>query len=224
MPLVLCLNAEVILEAEWIAKCVHYIRSHARCGACCGRVKPERLDRAASRWRYRFLEAKYEVEGKSGPISHATGHAILFRREALDEVGGWAEELTNFHEDSDVCFRLQDAGWDTHVNICAQAISIQHDSLRTICRKHLRNDYWALDTRGLDHPYTRPVEWPGFFFHVTKGLFIRLARNAYRRYWSLLPIDVAVWGYSLWLGAHINYDEAASAERSVTMPQVEGQP
>ena len=45
--------------------------------------------------------------------------ALLVRREAFEEIGGFDESYFMFGEDADLCFRLREAGW--RVDLCAAA-------------------------------------------------------------------------------------------------------
>lgn len=54
-----------------------------------------------------------EVATTPRPIDYASGCAVLVRREAWDEVGGFDEHYyPAYFEDVDLCLRLRAAGWD----------------------------------------------------------------------------------------------------------------
>jgi GT2 family glycosyltransferase len=44
-----------------------------------------------------------------------TGAALAIRREAFEAVGGFDERFFLFSEETDLCKRVQDAGWEAHV-------------------------------------------------------------------------------------------------------------
>ena len=47
------------------------------------------------------------------------GTALLLRRQAVEEVGGFDERFFMFNEEIDLCWRLQHAGWQ--VELCPDA-------------------------------------------------------------------------------------------------------
>ena len=81
-PLLACINTQVLPDPDWLATCQNYLSNHPGVGACYARLVPDKPDRILSRWRMRFLEAKFGEQ--SGPSPFAPGHAVLFRKEALD--------------------------------------------------------------------------------------------------------------------------------------------
>jgi N-acetylglucosaminyl-diphospho-decaprenol L-rhamnosyltransferase len=51
----------------------------------------------------------------SGPFDWTTGAALAVRREAFEAAGGFDERFFLFSEETDLCKRVQDAGWDALV-------------------------------------------------------------------------------------------------------------
>ena len=100
-PLLACINTQVLPDPDWLATCQNYLSNHSGVGACYVRLVPNRPNRILTRWRMRFLEAKFGEH--SGPSQFAPGHAVLFRKEALDLVGGYDVRHRRHHEDSDIC-------------------------------------------------------------------------------------------------------------------------
>ncbi len=58
--------------------------------------------------RYRQLDAD---PAQARTADWLSGSAIWFRRDALDDIGGWDERFFMYMEDVDVCWRLRRAGW-----------------------------------------------------------------------------------------------------------------
>jgi len=187
-PFLVCINAEVLPDPDWLATCVDYMSSRPQLGACYTRLVSATPDRLLTRWRMRFFELKFGP--LSGPTPFAVGHAVLFRREAVDSVRGYNPLLRLHHEDSDICFRMRAAGWDTHYVAQSKCVSIQGDSLPELTRKILRDAGWYSPSESsLVHLY----------FAHTKMTLIRAGRNVVKGRFSFLPIDAAIWVYGLWM-------------------------
>jgi GT2 family glycosyltransferase len=53
-----------------------------------------------------------EAERSAGPVDWVVGAALLARREALDQIGGFDEAYFMYSEELDWCRRAKDAGWE----------------------------------------------------------------------------------------------------------------
>jgi GT2 family glycosyltransferase len=187
-PFLACINTQVLPDPDWLSTCADYLARHPQVGACFTRLVPAKPERLLTRWRMRFLETSFGEQ--SGPTPFAPGHAALFRKEALIAVGGYDANFRLHHEDSDICLRLKKAGWDTHYVAESRCISTQEDSMRQIAMKELRESYWY-----------SPAEssLPRLYLHLSKWTVIRAARNLFTGRLYFLPLDLAIWGYALWL-------------------------
>lgn len=135
-----CINTEILPDPDWLATCVNYLFTRPTLAACYTRMVPSRPDFLLSRWRMRFLEGKFgEI---TRPTDFAPGHAVVFRKEAVDSVGGYDPSFRLHHEDSDICHRMRTRGWETHYIATSRCVSIQHDSLRLLTKKILRETGW----------------------------------------------------------------------------------
>ena len=187
-PLLACINTEVLPDPNWLATCENYLSSHTCVGACYTRLVPRRPNRILTRWRMRFLEAKFGEQSGLSPF--APGHAVLFRKEAIDLVGGYDARRLRHHEDSDICQRMRRSGWETHYVVGSRCISIQEDSLKRLATKELRESYWYSPAESsLIHLY----------FHLSKWTLIRAGRNILKGRFYFLPVDAAIWAYALWM-------------------------
>jgi len=54
---------------------------------------------------------------------HVLGACLMFRREALVELGGWDERFFMYFEETDLCYRLKRAG---HITLYTPEVSIIH--------------------------------------------------------------------------------------------------
>ncbi len=182
-----CINTEVLPDPDWLVTCLDYLSNHPDVGACATRVLPARPERLLTRWRMRFQEPKYPEQ--SGPTPFAHGHAVLFRKEAVNAVGGYDVSYRRHHEDWDICQRMRRAGWESHFVASSRCISMQHDSLPELAAKQLRDSGWySPNESSLLHLY----------FHLSKWTIIRASRNLVKGRLHFLPIDVAIWASALW--------------------------
>jgi N-acetylglucosaminyl-diphospho-decaprenol L-rhamnosyltransferase len=73
----------------------------------------EKWPGAAKRLGERVLD--FDRYSHSGPFDWTTGAVLAIRREAFDAVGGFDERFFLFSEETDLCKRVQDAGWQAHL-------------------------------------------------------------------------------------------------------------
>jgi len=187
-----CINTEVLPDPDWLDTCHKYLLSQLRVGACYTRTVPQKPDPLLTRWRMRFQEPAYPEQ--SGPTPFAHGHAVLFRKEALDAVGGYDVRFRRHHEDSDISQRMKTAGWESHYVEGSRCISIQQDSLKSLAIKQLRDSGWY-----------SPQESSLFrlYLHLTKWTFIRAGRNLLKGRLYFLPVDAAIWARALWFATSL---------------------
>jgi len=183
-----CINTEILPDPDWLDTCVNYLSTHPGVGACYTRMVPHRPNNILTRWRMRFLEAKFSEE--SGPSPFAPGHAVLFRKEAVDVVGGYDVRHRLHHEDSDICHRMRRSGWETHYVAKSRCVSIQKDSLMELAAKELRESYWySPEQSSLIHLY----------LHLSKWTLIRAGRNMVKGRLYFIPVDLIIWATALWM-------------------------
>jgi GT2 family glycosyltransferase len=189
--LLACINTEVLPDPNWLDTCQNYISCHPKVGACYTRVVPQRPDRFLTRWRMRFQEPKYAQQ--SGPTLFAHGHAVLFRKEAVDLVGGYDVRYRRHHEDWDICQRLKRAGWETHYVADSRCISIQQDSLKELAAKQLRDSNWYSPSES---------SLIRLYLHLSKWTLVRAGRNILKGRFYFIPIDAAIWVSALWTATY----------------------
>jgi cellulose synthase/poly-beta-1,6-N-acetylglucosamine synthase-like glycosyltransferase len=187
-PLLACVNAEVLPDPDWVATCVDYLRAHPQVGACYTRTVPDNTRGLLTRWRMRFQEPKFEEH--TGPAAFAHGHAVFFRRAAVEAVGGYDVRLRVTYEDADISKKLWRLGWEVHFIDHSRRVSIQKDTLRSLAVKQLRDTGWF-----------SPAEssLARLYLYLTKWTIIRAGRNVVKGRFSFLPIDMALWAYALWI-------------------------
>jgi GT2 family glycosyltransferase len=186
-PLLACINTDVLPDPDWLATCAKYLLSQPRLGACYTRIVSIHPNRLLTRWRMRFQESKYGDQTKFTPFAH--GHAVLFRKEAIEAVGGYDPRLRLHHEDSDICFRMRDAGWETLYIAESRCISIQEDSLEQLSKKELRDREWYSPADG---------SLASLYVSMSKLTLIHVGRNLVKGRLYFLPVDAAIWACGLW--------------------------
>lgn len=134
----------------------------------------------------RFQETKFGPG--TGTAHFAPGHAVLFRREAVEKVGRYNVRLGNVSEDSDICERIRAAGWDTHFIAQSHCVSIQHNTVTEFAKKELSRNDWESPK---DYPLSRLI------LDRTKWTVIRMGRNLVKGRLLFLPVDVAVWAVAI---------------------------
>ena len=189
--LVACINTQIMPAADWLETCVQYMANRPKVGACYTRMVPCRPDRILTQWRMRFLEARFGDKSSISPF--APGHAVLFRRKALDAVGGYDVQFRLHHEDSDICRRMWQHSWETHYVADSRCVSTQEDTFFQLTKKELRESYWYSPSESsLVHLY----------FYLSKWTLIRAGRNLVKGRLHLLPVDIGIWGYGLWIATY----------------------
>ena len=73
----------------------------------------EKWPRAGKRLGERVLDPGCYSRG--GPFDRTTGAVLAVRREAFEAVGGFDQRFFLFSEETDLCKRVQDAGWEAYL-------------------------------------------------------------------------------------------------------------
>ena len=147
-----------------------------------------------------FLHRRYTVESggdATRPVGWVQSSAMLVRRQAALEVGGFDPNFFVYSDETDFCKRLSDAGWRIlHV---PSARAIHHDQMaqdaagaeRRIVEYHRNRDLYLRKHLGRTRAFLlRPVlAWP-YLLRALAGLV--LPGHSPRRYWlharqALLP-------------------------------------
>lgn len=202
-PYVLTLNADARPARDYVSRLLARLiadrQAHPdrRAGAVTGRlVRPEQEDgsrlldacgmRLTPTWRHLDRGSGERDNGQhSRPerVFGATGAASLFRREALGDVAVDGEVFdTRFHsfrEDAELCFRLQERGWEVLYEPAAVAEHRRFNLPERRTRMPALVNYHSLKNRYLLRLY-----------HQTAGNFVRT-------FFPTLARDVLALGYVL---------------------------
>ncbi len=138
-----------------------------------------------------FLHRRYTVESggdATRPVGWVQSSAMLVRRQAALEVGGFDPNFFVYSDETDFCKRLSDAGWRIlHV---PSARAIHHDQMaqdaagaeRRIVEYHRNRDLYLRKHLGRTRAFLlRPVlAWP-YLLRALAALV--LPGHSPRRYW-----------------------------------------
>jgi GT2 family glycosyltransferase len=122
-PLVALLNNDAVAEPGWLAALVDHLAGQPRCAAVTSRMllrgeDPPLLNNTGvvllgdDYGADRDLRSDAAARPDPGPVFGFSGGAVLLRRSAVEEVGGFARRFFLYYEDTDLSWRLRMAGWD----------------------------------------------------------------------------------------------------------------
>jgi len=136
---VLLLSHDAELEPGALAVLLRFLEATPRAGAVAPRLRYPDGRAQASAWRFpspataalgTLTLHRAGVVQSTGDeprrVDWAMGAALLLRRGALDEVGPFDEGFFMFSEETDLCRRLADAGWETW--FVPAATAVHHES------------------------------------------------------------------------------------------------
>src|SRR5690606_28838200 len=93
-------DGDCILQPDWVAIAVDYLRRHPRIGAVRGLLREQH---ATTNFYSRIGQADWS--DAVGPVAHCGGIAML-RARAIREAGGWRPDLVA-GEEPELCARLR---------------------------------------------------------------------------------------------------------------------
>ena len=130
----LCLNPDTILLNNAIKILSNYLDSHNHVGACGGNLFDENMKPSLS-FRRILPSIYWEINelcwllperiqyrsnrifnNTSNPFSvgYITGADLMIKRIVIDEVGGFSPDFFMYYEETDLCNRIKNQGWDIH--------------------------------------------------------------------------------------------------------------
>jgi cellulose synthase/poly-beta-1,6-N-acetylglucosamine synthase-like glycosyltransferase len=183
---VACVNTEIVLEPDWLDATSHVLDTTPACGAVFTKTTLP-----AATWLTGWRTAYHEIPTppEDGPAKFAPGHAVLFRRAALDAIGGYDPRFRRCREDRDVCRRLAKAGWSTIYAARSSCTSHQIDSVGLLGRKT------AL--RALRCGDERVTLLAGCAVILRFGC-LRVLSSLWHRRWAALAVEPLITSVTLW--------------------------
>jgi GT2 family glycosyltransferase len=163
-------------------------------------------------------------------VDHLIGCNMSFRREALQQVGGFDSNytLTNYREETDLCIRLKKAGWRI---VFAPAMSVKHVSARSAKPFFMERPYIQF-SNGRNSAYLAYKNF-GFNFCTMSGQLLEIGA-AFRRAGYLAGLGISgliaqlagrVAGLVMGISWHISKKPDTTAELKLKRPvQVTGEP
>jgi GT2 family glycosyltransferase len=184
---VACVNSDIELEPDWLDATTRVLDTTPTCGAVFTKTRLPSPVTWLTRWRTAYHELP--TPPTDGPEKFAPGHAVLFRRAALDQIGGYDPRYTRCREDVDVCKRLEKAGWSTMYTSRSACISHQVDSVGLLGRKTA--------VRAL-HCGNDPVPLLAGFGVVLQRTCYRVASSVWHHRWAALAVEPLITPVALW--------------------------
>lgn len=172
-----CINVDVLPQNNWLEVCQAYMDENSVCGACYTKIIPN-PNNLVSKYRMRFQEKQFK--NYTGLSDWAPGHAVFFRKEVLDKVKGYNEQLRLIYEDSEICERIKTEGYEIHFIASTYCESIQKDTLQLIAKKQIIRNGFLLNDK---------IELGPLIISLINTLKNRLWRNFLKLRWQFLPLD-----------------------------------
>jgi N-acetylglucosaminyl-diphospho-decaprenol L-rhamnosyltransferase len=118
-------------------------------------------------------------------VAWVQGSAIAIRRTAFEAVNGFDESFFMYFEETDLCYRLKQAGWQVHFNPAANILHVGGGSTR-----HYRTQMLVQLFKSTGHFYQKHYSaWRLLQLRllVIMLMVVKVARDQLWRYWSRDP-------------------------------------
>ncbi len=143
--IVVVIDADTIFDAEALNELAYYFAKDPEVGGVAGNVKVGNMINLLTRWQaieyitsQNFDRRAFELLGAITVVPGAIG---AFRREALNEVGGFASDT--LAEDTDLTMRMSRAGWKVRYAERAKAWTEAPERIRPFVKQRFR---WTFGT------------------------------------------------------------------------------
>lgn len=129
-PLIAALDADVVPEETWLERLLDDFANHDVDGIG-GRLDERHQVDLGDRWRAVHMAQHWGDESVDEP-RFLYGANTLFKKDALDAIGGYDERLATNHEDADASERLRSAGYSLRYQPTARCFHLRRDTAASI--------------------------------------------------------------------------------------------
>lgn len=186
------------LAPDYIERCVDLLAATraANVGGLMNPRSTSRMGRAialATQSRVGIGNARFHYLQKQEYVD--TVYLGAFRREVLEEVGGYDEELTR-NQDDELNYRIRRAGYGIVLSPAIVSTYVPRSSLRSLWRQYFQYGWWKVRVIEKHPASVQPRHLaPAFFTAGSLGSLLLAALT--RRSWPLTPIAA----YALLIGS-----------------------
>lgn len=128
----------------------------------------------------RYLPASDPDQSRQVPW--VLGAALVIRRSAFEEVGGFDESYFMFSEEVDLCYRLQQAGWQVHYAPVVDIVHIYGASTSKVAGRMEAARY--LSTRRFYELHYNRAQFAAWRTIIGYSMLRNLARDAFKLLWT----------------------------------------
>ncbi len=159
------LNSDAFPGAGAIRALLDYLQANRKVAAAGSYIHGPEGDPHQSAFRFPTIAGEFEGAVRTGiftrllqesvvplpifdhptPVDWVAGASVLIRRKALDEVGLFDETFFLYFEETDLCYRLKQAGWAVHYVPASRVM--HYGSVSTGMRSWTRTPQYWFDSR-----------------------------------------------------------------------------
>jgi biofilm PGA synthesis N-glycosyltransferase PgaC len=149
------IDADVVIEANYIQELEKKFAEHPQVAGICGRLDERYRDTTADLWRAVHMAQHHGPREMMNPRV-LTGATSACRVPVLKQLGGWNERYQTNAEDVDLSTRLTKAGFSFLYAPNCQAWHLRRDTTESVLRTH-----WNWNYFGYEHRFATPADWIG---------------------------------------------------------------
>lgn len=198
------IDADCIAHPSWLSELAKNMDDPKLAGVG-GKLTEEIQDSLADRWRAVHMPQEWGDSLLRNP-PFLFGSNNLFRKSAVLEAGGYDERMRTNGEDTNLCARLREKGWDLLYDPSARATHLRHDTTLSILDAYWR--WWRYGVNSYANGVRlRSVIGHALFVHFRYNFLQAAQKDFQSSRWNLLGFDFLLLGYlpyrdfCLWLNA-----------------------